>query len=176
MADYIVINKYFNYQQGICIFPVMAGETRTLEFIKSVLDSHIIDDYLKKGTFTLHLDPVQTTQDPVQDPVDPDPIDNTQDPVQTTQDPVQDPVDPDPIDNTQDPMQDPVDPQPIDNTQDPVQTTTELMYKTTEALVTPEGAKIKKGTIMTEKQILEAGLDFQKLLAEDKLLEVKITK
>ena len=138
MADFIIVNKDFYYQSGIVIFPMRVGETRTLEFIKTVLDSHIIDAYFKDGTFTL-----LTQQDP--------------DPEQTTQDPVEQ--------------------QAQDDTPDPVVTQAqELVYKTAEALVTSEGANIKKGAKMTEQEILNAGLDFQQLIADGKLMEVKMTK
>ena len=136
-----------------------SGESYSLDSVLNALGKDNVDFFIRKGVIT------QQAQD------------DTQDPVQTTQDP----VDSQPIDNTQDPVQDPVDPDPVvqqaqDDTQDPVQTTQELTYKTTEALVTPEGAKIKKGTMMTKKEILEAGLDFPQLITDGKLLELKITK
>lgn len=62
-------------------------------------------------------------------------------------------------------------------TPDPVaQQAPELIYKTAEALVNSEGANIKKGTKMTQQEIFDAGLDFQQLIAEGKLMEVKMTK
>lgn len=64
MAGYILINKYLHYQQGITIYPLLAGETRQLEFIKSIFASHIIDAYLKDGTFTLFPD-TQKQEEPV---------------------------------------------------------------------------------------------------------------
>ena len=133
-----------------------SGESYSLDSVLNALGKDNVDFFIRKGVITQQAQ--DDTQDPVQDPVDQDPIDNTQDPLLTQQDP------------------DPVVQQAQDDTQDPVQTTTELKYKTTEALVTPEGAKIKKGTMMTKKEILEAGLDFPQLITDGKLLELKITK
>lgn len=53
MADFIIINKYLNYQQGITIYPLLIGETRPLEFIKEIFASHIVEAYLKDGTLEL---------------------------------------------------------------------------------------------------------------------------
>jgi len=53
MADFIIINKYLNYQQGITICPLLIGETRPLEFIKEIFASHIVEAYLKDGTLEL---------------------------------------------------------------------------------------------------------------------------
>jgi len=65
MAGYILINKYLHYQQGITIYPLLEGETRPLEFIKEIFASHIIDAYLKDGTFELFTQKQElpTTQD-----------------------------------------------------------------------------------------------------------------
>ena len=89
MADYIVINKYLHYQQGITIYPLMVGETRALEFIKSIFASHIIDSYLKDGTFELfqsneelmEYEPIEPQESIIQDENDVVAQDSPQEPI-----------------------------------------------------------------------------------------------
>lgn len=53
MASIVKINKHIQYQSQYAIYFLYAGETRTLEFVNENFASHIIDAYLKDGTFTL---------------------------------------------------------------------------------------------------------------------------
>ena len=83
MAGYILINKYLHYQQGITIYPLLAGETRQFEFIQSVFASHIIDAYLKDGTFILFQSNEIKQEVPVVDNKDPAQPENQDDSQQT---------------------------------------------------------------------------------------------
>lgn len=53
MADIVKIKKHIQYQSKYAIYFLVSGETRSLEFIKDNFASHIIDAYLKDGTFEL---------------------------------------------------------------------------------------------------------------------------
>ena len=75
MADFIIINKYLNYQQGNTIYPLLIGETRPLEFIKEIFASHVIEAYLKDGTLELF----QSNEIKQETPV----VENQDDPQQT---------------------------------------------------------------------------------------------
>ena len=73
MASIVKINKHIQYQSHYAINFLHAGETRTLEFVNENFASHIIDAYLKDGTFTLFQSneikqevPVVDNQDPAQ--------------------------------------------------------------------------------------------------------------
>jgi hypothetical protein len=53
MADIVKINKNIQYQTNSVLYGLLAGETKPLEFINKNFASHIIDAYLKDGTFEL---------------------------------------------------------------------------------------------------------------------------
>ena len=53
MADIVKVAKHIQYQSKYAIYFLVAGETRSLEFVKENFASHIIDAYIKDGTFEL---------------------------------------------------------------------------------------------------------------------------
>lgn len=53
MADIVKINKNIQYQTNCVVYGLLAGEVKSLEFINKNFASHIIDAYLKDGTFEL---------------------------------------------------------------------------------------------------------------------------
>lgn len=63
MADIIKINKHIQYQSQYAIYFLVTGETRPLAFIKETFGSHIIDSYLKDGTFELFQSNEELKQD-----------------------------------------------------------------------------------------------------------------
>lgn len=65
MADIVKINKNIQYQTNCVVYGLLAGETRPLEFINKNFASHIIDAYLKDGTFELFSSNEVKTQEPV---------------------------------------------------------------------------------------------------------------
>jgi len=201
MADYIIINKYLHYQQGITIYPLMIGETRTLEFIKSIFASHIIDAYLKDGTFELF---TQKQEEPAIQNTDIDlkPIETTQIDVASQDTPAVDTLAQD-NDNAQNvyleiaqevPVLDnkqnvylEIAPQVIQDidTQDNTQPQAfEIVYKTTQSIQDKDGNEIEVGSQFTESELKEliakdkrqSKKKIAELIAEEKLMEIKIAK
>jgi hypothetical protein len=199
MADYIVINKYLHYQQGITIYPLMVGETRTLEFIKSIFASHIIDAYLKDGTFELFtqkqeepviqntdidLKPIEATQIEIasQDTstVDTSAQDNDNAQNQTQNIDTQPVQDADATINTVQP-QDGNEADTQDNTQPQV---FEIMYKITQPIQDKDGNEIEVGSQFIESELKElivvdqrkSNKKIKELLQDEKLIELKIVK
>ena len=183
MADFIIINKYLNYQQGITIYPLLIGETRPLEFIKEIFASHIVEAYLKDGTFELfqsneikqevHLGKIEVNfvTTPTQPAIE----------VQVEVPLVEDlPLDTQPIqyaDATINTAQ-PQDGNEI-GAQDDAQQTFEIMYKTTQQIQDKDENEIEVGTQLTQKELKEKGFTKKKLealIAEEKVMEVKIIK
>lgn len=192
MADIVKINKNIQYQASCVVYGLLAGETKPIEFINKNFASHIIDAYLKDGTFELF---TQKQEEPViqNAEIDLKPIDATQnnDNAQDTSNTdifaqdsgVQD-------DNDAQNQSQNIDTQPVqdgneadtqDNTQPQV---FEIVYKTTQSIQDKDGNEIEVGSQFTESELKEliakdkcqSKKKIAKLLAEEKLMEIKIAK
>lgn len=153
MAGIIKINKNIQYQTNCVVYGLLAGETRPIEFIQSVFASHIIDAYLKDGTFEL-FQPNELKQEVPLVKIE---VDFNATPTQ-----------PDNQDQT------------IQNQDDP-QTVFEIMYKTTQPIQDKDGNEIEVGSQFTESELKEiiaqdkrqSKKKIKDLLEEQKLMEVK---
>ena len=197
MADIIKINKNIQYQTNSVLYGLLAGETKPLEFINKNFASHIIDAYLKDGTFELFpsneekqevpvlgntdidLEPIETTQIDVssQDTstVDTSAQDNDNAQNQTQSIDTQPVQDADATINTVQP-QDDNEADAQDNTQPQV---FEIVYKTTQPVQDKDANEIEVGSQFTESELKEKGFGkktIAKLLKEEKLIELKIAK
>ena len=53
MAGIVTINKHLQYQDGVAIYFIYAGEHRSYGVIKKHFPSYLIDEYVKDGTFVI---------------------------------------------------------------------------------------------------------------------------
>ena len=53
MAGIVTINKHLQYQDGVAIYFIYAGEHRSYDVIKKHFPSYLIDEYVKDGTFVI---------------------------------------------------------------------------------------------------------------------------
>ena len=154
MADIVKINKNIQYQAKCVVYGLLAGETRTLEFINENFASHIIDAYLKDGTFELFPSNELKQEVPL--------VENT------------------PID-TQTPQEEVVTNPAEIEIETP---TFEIMYKTTQSIQDKDGNEIEVGSQFTESELKEiiaqdkrqSRKKIKDLLEEEKLMETKSFK
>jgi hypothetical protein len=202
MADIVKINKNIQYQTNSVLYGLLAGETKPLEFINKNFASHIIDAYLKDGTFELFPSNEEKQEVPVLDnaEIDLNPIETTQIDVSSQDTSTVDTSAQD-NDNAQNQTQS-IDTQPIqdadatintaqpqdgneadtqDNTQPQV---FEIMYKTTQPIQDKDGNEIEVGSQFTESELKElivvdqrkSNKKIKELLQDEKLIELKIVK
>lgn len=53
MAKIVTINKHLQYQDGVAIYFIYADEHREYNVIEKHFPSHLIDEYVKNGTFVI---------------------------------------------------------------------------------------------------------------------------
>ena len=183
MADIIKINKHIQYQSQYAIYFLVTGETRPLAFIKEVFASHIIDSYLKDGTFELFqsneeskenekiAEPIEPQESIIQDEEEDGQVQNIDSQkIQasgTTVDEVQ--------------QQEETNVEIQDAPQEPI---FETMYKITQPIQDKDGNEIELGTQFSEselKQIIsqdkrQSKKKIAELLQDEKIMELKIVK
>ena len=202
MADIVKINKNIQYQTNSVLYGLLAGETKPLEFINKNFASHIIDAYLKDGTFELFPSNELKQEVPLVEttPIDTTQIQDASQDISSVDTSEQDNCDQD-NDNAQNQTQS-IDTQPAQDadatintvqpqdgneadTQDNTQTQVfEIMYKTTQSIQDKDGNEIEVGSQFTESELKEiiaqdkrqSKKKINELLKEEKLMEVKSFK
>jgi hypothetical protein len=194
-----VFKKNISYQSGCVIYIIYSGEHREYEYLKQHIPNHILEQYIKNGTFELFPSNEKKQEEPVlaNTEIDLKPTEVTQieigsqdtSSVDTSVQHNSDQVNDNSQNQTQiidTPLIQTTTPQDNDNIlmQEKQEPIFEIVYKTTQPIQDKDNNEIEIGSQFTEselKQIIsqdkrQSKKKIAKLCVEEKLIEIKIAK